>query len=265
MIVGHQAAVEILQRRLPPVTLLLGPPSIGKRTLTEHLGTVHQVPAIDRHTLPEPLSIAAVRQALTFVATRPHGRFKLVTGRLDNASTAALNALLKTLEEPPETARFLLTCARPTLPTVMSRCQLFRLGLLSTAEVAEILVHRGMSPSAAGKAARLAHGQVGTALQPRNAGARDDAVAVLKAIAERNHAAFEAACKTFSEDAVLHLRRLLVEATTGNFEVFGTADTFGLYRDQPLLRRMLIALHQNPAARSRLGVRAALEIFVGRT
>lgn len=260
---GHDAVAAMLREHLPQVALLLGPSSIGKRTLAEHLADFHRIPDSDRFITPNPLSIAAARGVISFVGTRPFGAFKLVIGRLDDASRPALNALLKTLEEPPPSARFLLTCTRPTLPTVMSRCHVYRLGLLTTDQVAAVLVQRGMSPDAAGKAAAVSRGQVSNALRQRASG-REEALAVLKAVADRDGVAFTAAFRTFDEAAAEHLQLLLTEAATGNWLNYRTADTFGLYRDQSLLRHMLIALHQHPAARSRLGVRAALEPFVHR-
>ena len=53
-------------------------------------------------------------------------------------STAASNALLKTLEEPPEYAIFILATTEPNrLPvTILSRCQRYDFGRLSTATIA---------------------------------------------------------------------------------------------------------------------------------
>jgi len=54
----------------------------------------------------------------------------------DNMSTAAQNALLKLLEEPPAHAAFILLCrsAQSLLPTVLSRCVTLRVDLAEGAE-----------------------------------------------------------------------------------------------------------------------------------
>src|SRR5947207_1278431 len=169
--IGHADAVAALTRELPPVTLLLGPPSVGKWTLTHHLADVHGVAMVDRAIYPDGLSVEAARAIISFVSRAPFGPFKVVTARLDHSSDAAFNALLKTLEEPPPTARFLLThsCSltgRSHLPpTVVSRGHRHFLGLLSPDELRDVLIGTGMSPTAATKAAALGRGQVSAALR----------------------------------------------------------------------------------------------------
>jgi len=56
-------------------------------------------------------------------------------------STAAFNALLKTLEEPPEHVKFMFATTDPekVLPTILSRCQLFEFHTIATARIAERL------------------------------------------------------------------------------------------------------------------------------
>ena len=65
-------------------------------------------------------------------------------------SAAVQNALLKTLEEPPSSAAFLLTGnAAGVLPTVASRCAVVRMGLSTPDEVEALLLSQGASPSEA--------------------------------------------------------------------------------------------------------------------
>ncbi|MEM7697566.1 MAG: DNA polymerase III subunit gamma/tau [Verrucomicrobiota bacterium] len=56
-------------------------------------------------------------------------------------STAAFNALLKTLEEPPEHVKFIFATTEPQkiLPTIISRCQRFDLRRIPTLVIAEHL------------------------------------------------------------------------------------------------------------------------------
>jgi len=58
-------------------------------------------------------------------------------------STAAFNALLKTLEEPPEHVKFMFATTDPekVLPTILSRCQRFDLRRIPTALIAKHLEH----------------------------------------------------------------------------------------------------------------------------
>ena len=52
-------------------------------------------------------------------------------------STAAFNALLKTLEEPPQNVVFILATTDPqrVLPTILSRCQCFDFRRIPTQEI----------------------------------------------------------------------------------------------------------------------------------
>lgn len=76
----------------------------------------------------------------------------------------AANALLKTLEEPPEGTGFVLICAhRATLlPTLPSRCQRLRFGPVPDEELLPWLKERGVAEPAL--AARMAGGCPGIAL-----------------------------------------------------------------------------------------------------
>lgn len=54
-----------------------------------------------------------------------HGGRVVIMHQIERMTTAAANSLLKTLEEPPEGVRFLMTAQRAgkLLPTILSRCQ----------------------------------------------------------------------------------------------------------------------------------------------
>src|SRR5262249_24609847 len=58
-------------------------------------------------------------------------------------STAAVNTLLKTLEEPPEHVKFMFATTEPekVLPTILSRCQRFDLRRIPAALIVKHLTH----------------------------------------------------------------------------------------------------------------------------
>ncbi len=83
------------------------------------------------------------------------------------ASPEAANALLKLLEEPPGSARFVLTTSEPglLLPTIRSRTVPLRVEGLSDDAVATVLrEQRGIDGETATWAARLGRGSIGRAL-----------------------------------------------------------------------------------------------------
>ncbi len=76
-------------------------------------------------------SVEDVRQLRENVRYMPaKGRYKIyLIDEVHMLSTAAFNALLKTLEEPPEHVKFIFATTEPrkVLPTILSRCQRFDL------------------------------------------------------------------------------------------------------------------------------------------
>ena len=79
-------------------------------------------------------------------------------------SAAVQNKLLKTLEEPPASARFILFSAGgDLLPTVSSRCRLVRLEEFSVETLQTELEKNGTDETDALFAAAAAHGRIGTA------------------------------------------------------------------------------------------------------
>ena len=87
------------------------------------------------------------------------GRRCLLIPDAHRLAAQAQNALLKTLEEPPEDALLILTGnEQAVLPTIRSRCMLVRVGAEDRARVAERLIEKGVAPDAARLAAALADG-----------------------------------------------------------------------------------------------------------
>ena len=122
--------------------------------------------------VPTRISIEQVRDAETFLSVTPvEGGWKVII--LDGAETLSAgqgesaNALLKTLEEPPEmTLLLLLTgAADAMLPTIRSRCRLLSLRPMPGDALADYLVSRhNAAEEQARWLARLARGCPGWAI-----------------------------------------------------------------------------------------------------
>jgi replication-associated recombination protein RarA len=264
-VIGHDTARRYLETHLPPATLLHGPASVGKWTLALHLADHHQVAVIDRWLVEYGFSIDTVRLVTAYAARRPHGPFKLIVARLDDSSKPALNALLKTLEEPPPRVRFILLSTKKTLPTVASRCTTFELGLLSGGELQSVYQGQGLATGQAEKAARHARGQVARGYAADTAtNHHHQVVNLAKALATGDRDLFTAVFATWDGANTDLLTTLFTECLTHRWTVFAEADTFGLHRDRTRLWRMVSAITRLPQARPRLGIRAALEPFLSR-
>ena len=85
-------------------------------------------------------NVRDLRESVQF--TPAQGKFKIYyIDEVHMLSTAAFNALLKTLEEPPEHVKFIFATTEPNkiLPTIISRCQRFDLRPIPTPTIAKHL------------------------------------------------------------------------------------------------------------------------------
>jgi DNA polymerase-3 subunit delta' len=117
-------------------------------------------------------------------AFAPHeGRAKVfVVRRAEELSLSAANALLKTLEEPGSRTHFVLltALADALLPTIRSRTQRVRFGVLPDSVVISLLLERGVAEARAAEIVPLAGGSIAAALvlaDPEASGRREEFVA----------------------------------------------------------------------------------------
>ncbi len=88
-------------------------------------------------------SVEDIRKLVEQVRIPPHsGKYKVyIIDEVHMLSASAFNAFLKTLEEPPEYAKFILatTEKHKILPTILSRCQIFDFKRISVEDIANHL------------------------------------------------------------------------------------------------------------------------------
>ena len=103
-------------------------------------------------------SVDDIRELRERVGFRPsEGRYRIyIIDEVHMLSNSAFNALLKTLEEPPPHARFILATTDPhKIPaTVLSRCQRFDFRRIPAPEIAAHLKHIANAEGLPGRAGR---------------------------------------------------------------------------------------------------------------
>jgi DNA polymerase III subunit delta' len=131
--------------------------------------------ANDKETaLAQDIRVDEVRKMKSFFAlsAADGGRRVAIIDSADEMNTAAANALLKLLEEPPAGVTFLVISHQPQglLPTIRSRCRALRLGPLDAPALSDALTLAGgeVAPEAAAALAALAGGSVGEAFRLSN-------------------------------------------------------------------------------------------------
>lgn len=150
-----------------------------KNGITDHpCGECENCKAIEQGTFIDLIEIDAAsrtkvedtRELLDNVQYKPVvGRFKVyLIDEVHMLSRHSFNALLKTLEEPPEYVKFLLATTEPQkLPiTILSRCMQFHLKALDETQIAQHLAHIltqeniTFEPLALDKLAKAAQGSI---------------------------------------------------------------------------------------------------------
>lgn len=116
------------------------------------------------------ITIDQVRGVQRRLATRPTigNRRAIIVDPADDLEKNAVNALLKSLEEPPAGTFFLLVAHRPgrLLPTIRSRCRILRFAPLESEAIDAILRREAPEADAAARSAAIAaaEGSPGAAL-----------------------------------------------------------------------------------------------------
>jgi DNA polymerase III subunit delta' len=204
-IIGHQLTIASLQaavrqERLAHAYLFHGEAAIGKRStalcfaqalncertslceVIDACGLCRSCRQIEARTHPdffiiEPnsglatpqIKIEQVREIEQQIMYRPlMGERKIcLIDEADRMTIGAANALLKTLEEPPDHSLFLLITSRPAaLPaTIRSRCQSLRFATPARTHVeAALILRREIPPADARLLAIISEGRIGEAL-----------------------------------------------------------------------------------------------------
>lgn len=145
----------IKQNRLSHAYMFCGPRGVGKTTMARVLARViNEIDSsVDGEALNQTLNIIEMDAASNNKVEDVHhlresvrippqnGRYKVfIVDEVHMLSKAAFNALLKTLEEPPEHAIFIFATTEPhkVLPTILSRVQRFDFKRIAVEEI----VHR---------------------------------------------------------------------------------------------------------------------------
>lgn len=114
------------------------------------------------------IRIAQIREMQRRLTVRPTlgSRRVVIINPADDMERATSNALLKSLEEPPEGTFFLLVTHRPSrlLPTIRSRCRVLRFPVLSDEQLSQMLTDVGKAGDQSA-AIGAAEGSFGAALQ----------------------------------------------------------------------------------------------------
>ncbi|HET9113270.1 MAG TPA: DNA polymerase III subunit delta' [Burkholderiales bacterium] len=159
----------------------------------------------------EWINVEQVRTAIEFLHLSAHRKgLRIVLVRPAEAlNAAAANALLKTLEEPPEHALLLLVSHQPSrlLPTLLSRCHQMKLELPDTGAAVAWLTGQGVQ--AAGLCLALAAGSPLLAAALANDDYQDSRRALLTDLSAGKSAPVLAMAERYAKSGVAEFSQLL--------------------------------------------------------
>jgi DNA polymerase-3 subunit delta' len=201
-LLGHDWAVDLLGEHIARgqvrhAYLFTGPRGVGRRTLAvkmaqalnctqppapgEPCGACRNCTRIEKMQHPDlavvqaeqeggVLKVDQVRELQRSLALHPYeARYRVaLLLRFEEAHASAMNALLKTLEEPGPQVVLLLTAesAESLLPTIVSRCEVLRLRPLPLEQTSRgLVVNWGLASEEAELLAHISSGRPGFALR----------------------------------------------------------------------------------------------------
>ena len=134
---GKTSAAKILARAINCLNPKDGEPcnecEICKGAISGSLTDIVEMDAASNNSVED---IRSIREEVNFLPTKAQYRVYIID-EVHMLSTGAFNALLKTLEEPPEHVKFILATTEPQkLPaTILSRCQRFDFKKISNEDI----------------------------------------------------------------------------------------------------------------------------------
>ena len=156
-VVGQEAVTKTLENaiatnKIPNAMIFCGPRGVGKTTcarifaseINKHQNNdlafnIFELDAASNN------SVSDIRNLIEQVRIPPQtGKFKVfIIDEVHMLSQTAFNAFLKTLEEPPKHAVFILatTEKEKIIPTILSRCQIFDFKRIKSIEVKSFLIN----------------------------------------------------------------------------------------------------------------------------
>ncbi|SCI39278.1 MULTISPECIES: DNA polymerase III subunit [unclassified Romboutsia] len=114
------------------------------------------------------IKIAQIREIQSDIIIKPHSKYKMyIINHAEKMTIESQNALLKTLEEPPEYAIIILITnnKESLLPTIKSRCEIIKFLPISIIDLKQYLMDKGIEENRAILLSNFSRGSIEKALE----------------------------------------------------------------------------------------------------
>ena len=149
---------------------------IGKKKFSQELSKIlletdnvdNSPDYINIHPDGNSIKIAQIRKLQTDIIIKPHKKYKIyIINQADSMTVEAQNALLKTLEEPPEYAIIILITSNKgaLLDTIKSRCEIIKFLPISILDLNKYLINKGIDENRAQLLSTFARGSIEKAIE----------------------------------------------------------------------------------------------------
>ncbi|WP_092921502.1 DNA polymerase III subunit [Romboutsia hominis] len=180
-IIGQEFAKKYLtnsinNNKISHAYMFEGIEGIGKKKLTEELAKL-LLDISDVNNSPDyieikpdgnSIKIAQIRKLQTDIIIKPHKDYKIyVINDAHKMTVEGQNALLKTLEEPPQYAIIILVTSNKEalLDTIKSRCEIIKFLPISLIDLKKYLIQKGVDEQKAQLLATFSRGSIEKALE----------------------------------------------------------------------------------------------------
>lgn len=214
---GHHDVVDSLEESLPRFTMLVGPRSIGKKTI--------YAKALVDHGIEETFEFSEVTENmledLRVLTSGTMSGQRMIFIRYGYPTKKHVERLLKIVEDATEGVNFFITSTHMPEFTLASRFTVFSLGYLRDADISMILIRKGYDPKFATELATKGFGTVRETIY--SAKVSSDTYQVfqaLKYIEEHDPASLEQLHKKWSDTHTSLIKTWAIEKITNRFRMF---------------------------------------------
>lgn len=167
---------SIKKNKINHAYMFEGIDGIGKKKLSQELAkilldteNVESTPDyINIYPDGNSIKISQIRKLQTDIIVKPHKQYKIyIINQAESMTIEAQNALLKTLEEPPEYAIIILITSNKEslLDTIKSRCEIIKFLPISIVDLNNYLITKGIDKNRAQLLSTFARGSIEKAIE----------------------------------------------------------------------------------------------------